>query len=155
MADLYRRIRARSSALDPPDPFERLTYLGTSTDPQTGDTVQIYAPNMVVVGDTALPVSQVDYIPNGTEADQRLTVDATVGGVALAAFDPDTTHVLVDFQTDSAMVTLDGSAPTTTNGHQYDVGEREVWPVALATAAKFIRLTSTSAAVHASQLIRS
>ena len=99
-------------------------------------------------------VIEADYIPNGTEADERLTVADTA--IALtASFDPDTTHILLDIQTAAVMVTFDGSNPTTSNGHYLEVGTREVWPVTMAEAAKFIRATSTSAAVHVSQFLRS
>jgi hypothetical protein len=85
--------------------------------------------------------------PIGT--DQRLTVDSTAGGVQLSAFDASADYVVWDVQTADVMVTFDGSAPTTTNGHQLRVGQCGTWSVATATAMKAIRLTGTSGVIHA------
>ena len=85
-------------------------------------------------------------------ADQQLTVDTTAGGVQLAAFDSATNYVYVNVQDQSARVTFDGSAPTTTNGHVFAAGYQELWSVSLATAAKFIRDDGADAVVHATQL---
>jgi len=92
-------------------------------------------------------------VVNGTPVtDQRLTVDATAGGLQFAtAFNAATTCVLVDVQTAGVYVTFDNSAPTTTNGHYLAAGTSYTWSKATATAAKFIREASTSAAVHASE----
>lgn len=90
--------------------------------------------------------------PNGTQADQRLTVDATLGGVQFAAFHADTTHVFWSCEDAQCRVTFDGSAPTATNGHIINVFDSGVWTVALATAARFIRTGGTSAIIHASQM---
>jgi len=105
----------------------------------------------------ALAVTQMtgnltDLEPNGTQADQRLTVDATAGGVQFSAFHADTTQVFWTCEDAQCRVTLDGSAPTTSNGHIINAGDSGVWSKALATAAKFIRTGSTSAVLHASQL---
>jgi hypothetical protein len=91
-------------------------------------------------------------VPNSTQADQALTVDATAGGVQFAAFHADTTHVEFDVQTAQIRYTLDNSAPTSSNGHILEAGDFVLWPKAKATAAKFIRTGSTSAVLHASQL---
>jgi hypothetical protein len=90
--------------------------------------------------------------PNGTEASQSLTVDATAGGVQFAAFHADTTHVLWSNEAAQIRVTFDGSAPTTTNGHIIESGDSGVWLKSLVAAAKFIRTTGTSAVLTASQL---
>jgi hypothetical protein len=84
-------------------------------------------------------------------ADQRLTVDATAGGVQ---FTPITSNAVSnvdwDCQTANCYVTFDGSAPTTTNGHLIYVGAQGTWSVARFNAAKFIREGATSAVIHAS-----
>jgi len=89
-------------------------------------------------------------IPNGT--DQALTADATAGGVSFAAFPANTTHVLLTSETAECRYTIDGSAPTTTNGHILASGEERVWHVTMASAAKFIRTGGTSAVISASPL---
>jgi hypothetical protein len=90
--------------------------------------------------------------PNSTQADQRLTVDNTVGGVQFSAFAASTTHVFWTSEAAECRVTFDGSAPLTTNGHAIPAGSSGTWTKAMATAAKFIRTTATDAVIHASQL---
>lgn len=91
--------------------------------------------------------------PSGTQADQRLTVDNTAGGVQFATFYTQTTDVFWTCEAAQCRVTFDGSAPTTTNGHIIEAGDNGLWSKELATAAKFIRTGSVSAVIHASQLI--
>jgi hypothetical protein len=79
-------------------------------------------------------------------------VDATAGGVQLAALHADTTHVFWSNETAPCRVTFDGSGPTTTNGHLINIGDSGVWSKAMAAAAKFIRTGAVSAVVSASQL---
>lgn len=83
-------------------------------------------------------------------ADQRLTVDATAGGVQLTAFGANCDIVVLDVQDYDVMVTFDGSAPTTTNGHHLVAGEKYTWSKDAAETAKFIRQGANSAAIHAS-----
>ena len=83
--------------------------------------------------------------------DQRLTVDDTSGGVQLATLSDSTKYVWLDVQDADCFVTFDGSAPTTSNGHKLDAGEKYIWSKATARSAKFIRATVTSAIVHASE----
>lgn len=91
--------------------------------------------------------------PTPGVTDQRLTVDNTVGGVAFAtAFNEKTRQVMFDVQDYDVMCTIDGSAPTTTNGHKLTAGSRFTWSKEMAAAAKFIRLTANSATIHASEL---
>ena len=92
------------------------------------------------------------WAPNGTQADQTLTVDDTAGGVQFAALHADTTQVFWDCQAAPVRVTFDGSAPTSSNGHLIQPGDSGVWSKALAAAAKFIRAGATSAVIQASQL---
>ena len=49
------------------------------------------------------------------------------------------------------LVTFDGSAPTSTNGHLMQAFTSYTWDVETAKAAKFIRQGSTSATIHASE----
>lgn len=84
-------------------------------------------------------------------ADQRLTVDATAGGVQLSAFADTTNMIVLDVQDADVMCTFDGSAPTSTNGHRLYSGSTFTWSTATASAAKFIRQGSTSAAIQASE----
>lgn len=91
--------------------------------------------------------------PTPGVTDQRLTVDDTAGGVQFAtAFNEKTRQVMFDVQDYDVMCTIDGSAPTTTNGHKLTAGSRFTWSKEMATAAKFIRLTANSATIHASEL---
>ena len=84
--------------------------------------------------------------------DQRLTVDGTTGGVQFTAFPDGTQQVLITSETAECRYTLDGSAPTSSNGHVLASGEERVWHATMAQAAKFIRTGSTSAVLHASPL---
>tara|TARA_R110000868_G_scaffold309695_1_gene570954 strand:- start:475 stop:804 length:330 start_codon:yes stop_codon:yes gene_type:complete len=84
-------------------------------------------------------------------ADQRLTVDSTAGGVQFSAFNAITQVVVLDIQGADIMVTFDGSAPTTTNGHRLYDGDHYTWSKATATAAKMIRQAGVSASVQASE----
>lgn len=99
----------------------------------------------------AVHVPELFPIPTPGVADQRLTVDATAGGVQFSAFDAKTKYVVLDVQTADVMVTFDGSAPTTTNGHLLYVGDHRQWNKVTAAAAKFIRAGSTSGVIHASE----
>jgi hypothetical protein len=144
---------------------------GTTTDAATGsgaNTTVIGALRAIrdkLLGSLAVtgtfwqatqPVSQTNaeilMAPNATEVDQRLTVDATAGGVQLAAFHANTLYVFWSCEDAQCRVTFDNSAPTPTNGHIINVGDSGVWSKALATAAKWIRTGGTSAVIHASQL---
>ena len=84
-------------------------------------------------------------------ADQRLTVDNTVGGVQFSTFSDTTTMIVLDVQDADVMCTFDGSAPTTTNGHRLYSGSHYTWSTAAAQQAKFIRQGATSAAIQASE----
>ena len=91
------------------------------------------------------------YYRSSPVADQRLTVDATVGGVQFSAFNDITNMIVLDVQDADVMCTFDGSAPTSNNGHRLYSGSQYTWSTAAAAAAKFIRQGSTSAAIHASE----
>lgn len=88
---------------------------------------------------------------NSPIADQRLTVDSTAGGVQGTPYtEASVTLVDLDVQDADVMVTFDGSAPTTTNGHRLYVGVAVTWAVSRFNNAKFIRQGATSGIVHAS-----
>ena len=84
-------------------------------------------------------------------ADQRLTVDATAGGVQFSAFNETSTMIVLDVQDADVMVTFDGSAPTSTNGHRLYAGSHYTWSVAAAQQAKFIRQAASNAPIQASE----
>ena len=46
---------------------------------------------------------------------------------------------------------IDGSTPTSTNGHRLYQGRAYTWSTAMAQAAKFIRQAGTDAVIHASE----
>ncbi len=95
-------------------------------------------------------VANVSLAPNGTQPDQRLTVDNTV-----RQFDPfhsETAAIYWTAEAAECRVTFDGSDPTATNGHVIAAGSSGTWSVAAATAARFIRTTGVSAIIHASQM---
>jgi len=86
-------------------------------------------------------------------ADQRLTVDDTLGGVQFTTFAvPNIDVVMFDVQTADVMCTVDGSAPTTTNGHRLPAATFYMWSAQMVNNAKFIRATATSTAIQASAL---
>jgi len=107
---------------------------------------------VVAVGSLPEILAALTLAPNGTQADQRLTVDATVGGVQFAALAAGTTHVFWSCEDAQCRVTFDGSAPLATNGHIISPLDSGVWSAALAAAARFIRTGGTSAVIHASQM---
>ena len=84
-------------------------------------------------------------------SDQRLTVDATAGGVQFAAFNLITQMIVLDVQDADVMCTFDTSAPTSSNGHRLYQGNSYTWSKDAAARAKFIRQGSTSATIHASE----
>lgn len=93
------------------------------------------------------------YAASAAVADQRLTVDSTAGGLQFTAYNiPNVDSVMFDVQTADVMCTIDGSAPTTTNGHRLYAGTFYTWATATFNAAKFIAATATSAAIQASPL---
>lgn len=91
------------------------------------------------------------YYRSAPVADQRLTVDGTAGGVQLSAFGDTTNMIVLDVQDADVMVTFDGSAPTSTNGHRLYSGSHYTWSTAAASAAKFIRQGATTAYIQASE----
>ena len=92
-------------------------------------------------------------VNNSYVAGQALTVDATAGGVQFGtAFNDKTSFVVFDIQTADVIVTFDGQTPAAgTKGHRLYAGQQYTWSKAAASAAKFIRATSTSGFVWASE----
>lgn len=93
------------------------------------------------------------YSNSGAIADQRLTVSDAAGGVQFGTtFNVITDFVMFDVQDADVYATIDGSAPTTSNGHKLYQGRAYTWSKAMAQAAKFIRAGATDAAIHASEI---
>jgi len=117
------------------------------------DTSVTLGAGTAAIGTVQVSDAAHNLVPNSTEADQALTVDATAGGVQLSALHADTTHVFITVHDADIRVTFDSSAPVGgSNGHLLLENSSAIWPAALAAAAKFIRNASTSAVVHVSQL---
>ena len=87
---------------------------------------------------------------NSGVADQRLTVSSTAIAFA-TAFNDNTTMVMFDVQGADVMCTVDGSDPTTSNGHRLYDGTTYTWSKQMAAAAKFIRQAAVDADIHASE----
>jgi hypothetical protein len=113
------------------------------------------------MGLTAINVNNIDtnLKPSGTVADRAVTVDNTAGGVRMvattSALAATTTHVFWTLETADARFTIDGSAPTTTNGHLVDAStgvKSGIWNRSMAEAAKWIRTGATSAVLSISEL---
>ena len=103
---------------------------------------------------TAHPVDFYSLRPTGGGTDQRLVVDGTTGGVQLTAYADTVTHCLITVETAEMRFTLDGSAPTATNGHVLAPYDVLIWPASWVTAAKFIRVGAASGALHCSPLTK-
>ena len=95
-------------------------------------------------------VANVSLAPNGTQPDQRLTVDNSV--CQFGPFHAETAAVYWTAEAAECRVTFDGSDPTASNGHIIAAGSSGTWPVATAAAARFIRTGGNSAIIHASQM---
>ena len=89
--------------------------------------------------------------PTPGATDQTLSVDDTAGGKQFSAFNSLTKYVVLDVQGADVRVTYDDSAPTTTNGHILYAGRSYTWSKQAAVAAKFIRDTSVTAGIFASE----
>ncbi len=94
-------------------------------------------------------------------AHEKITVDATSGGVtftaatllstgSLAAHDQGSArHVLITIETAPMRWTIDGTAPTATTGHLANAGSViELANIAAMKAFRAFRTTSTSAEIH-------
>lgn len=81
--------------------------------------------------------------------DQRLAV--STAAVQFSAFSTSCSSVMFDIQGADVMCTVDGSDPTSSNGHRLYDGKGYQWSVEMARAAKFIRQGSSDSAIHASE----
>jgi len=88
--------------------------------------------------------------PTPGATSQRLTPSTGVT-VSFSGLDKVTRAVSFDVQTDDVFMTLDGSTPTTTNGHKLYAGRAYTISYASALAAKFIGASGTSV-IYASEL---
>lgn len=101
----------------------------------------------------AVKVPELHPIPTPGATDQRLTVDSTAAGVQFVdSYNSKSKFVIVDVQDADVMMTIDGSAPTSSNGHRLNVGEKYEWSLQWVRAAKFIRQGSTSGTLHLSEV---
>ena len=81
---------------------------------------------------------------------QTLTVDATAGGVQLAALPSGTQYVLLMVRAAEVAVTVDGTAPTASGpGFRIPAGGTLLLCLADAKNAKFIRTGATSGSIWA------
>lgn len=94
--------------------------------------------------------------PMGTSNDFRNTVSSTAKAFlndgSAVTLDDNVTHVLWSLEDASVRFTIDGSDPTTSNGHVLNAGESGIWSRRFADSVKVIRNTSTDAVFHVSQL---
>lgn len=88
-------------------------------------------------------------IPTPGVADQALVVTTAI--IAFAAFNEESTHVLLTVSAQPVRVTFDGSDPTTDNGHVWAAGYEEVYTKEAAAAMQFYRDGGTDAYIHASE----
>lgn len=79
--------------------------------------------------------------PTG-DAGQSLTVEGTA--VALDALPEKCTHVYITVHSSAVNARFDGVDPTSATGHQYAAGYTRVWTKEMASAAKFIRVSSSA-----------
>lgn len=88
--------------------------------------------------------------PTPGATSQRLTPSTTATST-FGAFNKSTKSVSFDVQVNDVFMTIDGSAPTTTNGHKLYAGRAYTQGVSAAASAKFISSTG-SAVIFASEL---
>ena len=91
--------------------------------------------------------------PSGGVA-QKLTVDSTVGGVQITPFTATKNDlVMFDIQGTDVFATVDGTAPTTSNGHKLYATNMYIWSVGMMNAGKFISSTTvTTSTIYLSPL---
>lgn len=81
---------------------------------------------------------------------QRLSVTSATA-VGFGAFDPSTNVISFDVQSADVFMTLDGSTPTTTNGHKLYAGRAYSLSIQAARVASFIA-DSTTAIVYGTEM---
>ena len=87
--------------------------------------------------------------------DERLTVSSTavpLASIATWAANGLCRIVFLDIQTQDVMMTMDGSDPTTTNGHLLKATEKYYFNFDAAAKMKFIRATGSDGTIHASPM---
>jgi len=90
--------------------------------------------------------------PSAATTAEQLTVDQTAGGLSFATtFAAHTDVVVVDVQANDAMMTVDGTAPTTTNGIRIYAGRAYTWSKSWAQAAKFLSTSATDCILYAQE----
>jgi hypothetical protein len=90
-------------------------------------------------------------VPTPGATDERLAVATGAVSLASSSWNANTRAIMLDVQTANVMMTIDGSAPTSTNGHDLIAGEKYTLHRETAKAARFIQKTG-AAVVHASEL---
>lgn len=95
--------------------------------------------------------NQLYLVPTPGATDERLAVATGAVQLAYASWSEKTKCIMLDIQTANVMMTIDGSTPTATNGHDLIAGEKYTFHRDLAKAAQFIQKTG-AAVVHASEL---
>lgn len=88
--------------------------------------------------------------PTPQVASQRLVVSSSAVQITTAP-NQYTNTLMFDVQTDDVFVTVDGSTPSSTNGHRLYAGKAYTWSRAMVVAAKFIR-ANTDASIYFSEL---
>lgn len=94
-------------------------------------------------------ISNLYLKPTDGATSQRLSPAATP--VSFSAFESRTKAVSFDVQTNDVFMTIDGSTPTSTNGHKLYAGRAYTLSVEAARNAKFISASGT-AVIFASEL---
>lgn len=94
------------------------------------------------------PIKLRGYHPNGT--DTRTTVSTSIiePSTIMGTPDDETTHFLVNVQSQPVMVTFDGSDPTASNGHLFSSGYQDFWPKQMLAKARWIRQGASDGTVH-------
>jgi hypothetical protein len=93
--------------------------------------------------------------PAAGQTDERLTVSSSAvpfSSVATWQSSGLVKLVMFDVQSNDVMVTVDGSTPTSTNGHRLYAGQNFTWSMEMAAKAQFIRAGASDGTVHASPL---
>jgi hypothetical protein len=95
-------------------------------------------------------VSNLYLRPTSGATSQRLTPDTTTEA-SFGSFESGTKAISFDVQTNDAFMTIDGSVPSSTNGHKIYAGRAYTLSFAAATNARFIAAAGTSV-IFASEL---
>ena len=92
-------------------------------------------------------------IPNGTVAMRTITVSTSaVNFINTTPLNGNTKHVFWTLTGGNARMTIDGSTPTASAGHQIQAGSSGCWSAVWANSAKVIREGATDAVFAISEL---